>query len=524
MTPQATIERYIPEHLKPLDVVMGKASYSASIHEAGGLMKTLLEGIGPVEASEINDSVSSTQVKATARFLVAEDARRAVTVIGGRKLPGLGNSRLFISPSISVKFNVLRTIYNAILADLESFKVRIWSAERVHVKVYMPTTSSQKLVVVRIYGEDTKNVAKAKCGFENILTGLTAMNGDTQIWDDFYTTTAGLAYLNELGCSNHGYVYRDTRKHRLSLFGSTEGKGNIEKALVERANRVLKNTYYMSLDPESLKKALRGGFRKITAALGSQNVTLDIQSQPKLITIVGSNHDFERAKSLLNEDLAISMEHVSLENQAGNPDCAVCWTEAEDPHRCPCDHVYCRICLSSQCTSATDLPLRCLGEAEKCQRIFGLEELRSALPSAVFEQLLEKSFTTHVRKNPQAFQYCPTPDCQQIYRVSTDGTVFTCPDCLASICTACQVTSHDGMSCAVYVRVVREGSEEFKRWKEEHDVKDCPGCGVPIEKSEGCNHMECRSCGTHICWFCLESFETGRDCYGHMQNVHSSFR
>ena len=522
---RSTIEQHIPKHLKPQDVVMGKVSYLASTQQAGELVKSLLEEIGPLEAWEVSDTVSATQVKATARFQVAEDARRAVGAIDGRKLSSLGNSPLFVSPSISVKFNVLRDIYNAILVDLERFKLQMWSFGHVHVKVYMPTSPSQKLIAIRIYGDDAKNVAKVKGRFEEILTGDTATNGDAKIWDGFFATPAGLAYLNELGQSNQGYIYRDIRKHRLSLFGSVESKEQIEKALIEKAHDLLRTTHYIPLTTEDFKKALEGGFRRITAALGKQNVTLDIRPQPKLITIVGSHHDLETARSLLSEDVPIEIKKMSLADLADESDCAVCWTEAEDPYRCPCGHVYCRSCFSSQCSSAGegDLPVRCLGDAGKCQQVFALEELRAALPSAAFEHLLEDSFATHIRTNPGAFQYCPTPDCQQIYRVSADGVIFTCPDCLTPICTACQITSHDGLSCAVYKSAAVEGNEEFQTWKRANDVKDCPGCKAPIEKSDGCNHMECRNCKTHICWVCLETFDASKECYGHMQRAHGSF-
>lgn len=42
-------------------------------------------------------------------------------------------------------------------------------------------------------------------------------------------------------------------------------------------------------------------------------------------------------------------------------------------------------------------------------------------------------------------------------------------------------------------------------------TKRCPSCGVFVEKTGGCAHMECavRECGHHWCWLCREDF--GRD-------------
>lgn len=40
------------------------------------------------------------------------------------------------------------------------------------------------------------------------------------------------------------------------------------------------------------------------------------------------------------------------------------------------------------------------------------------------------------------------------------------------------------------------------------DVKPCPRCKVLIIKQEGtCNHVECKMCGTHFCWMCLQRID-----------------
>lgn len=52
--------------------------------------------------------------------------------------------------------------------------------------------------------------------------------------------------------------------------------------------------------------------------------------------------------------------------------------------------------------------------------------------------------------------------------------------------------------------------EEISMLLKKKNVKKCPKCTVLIQKASGCNHMECKSCKTHICWNCLEYFETSR--------------
>ena len=74
-----------------------------------------------------------------------------------------------------------------------------------------------------------------------------------------------------------------------------------------------------------------------------------------------------------------------------------------------------------------------------------------------------------------------------------------------------------------YSRLEEEHDMEFKKWKDNNDVKDFPMCKVMFEKSYSCNHIECVNCKARICWMCLETFETGGECYGHMQEVHDSY-
>lgn len=523
-TSKPLIERHIPSHLVPMDVIMGEPSYSTSIREAEDCVKALIEGVGPLEAWECNATTSATQVKAMARFETGEDARKAVNQLNGQKVPQFANTKLFVSPLVSVKFNAPKAMYRAVRGDFDRLKSQAWDAGHVHIKAYPPVDPTQRLIALRIYGEDAKAVAKAKSALENILAGDVAMNVDSVIWDEFFTNPGGLAYLNELSHTHQGYVYRDMRKHRLSIYGSAESKEKIRRALIEKLDSLMETTHYISLDAKDLKKALHGGFRRIVAALGKQKASFDIRQRPQIITIIGSARDLETARAILDQDITSGLEDLALDEGTHQPDCVVCWTEAEDAYRTPCGHFYCASCFASQCCSAGegDLPVRCFGDSGNCLQVLEIQEIKNALPSEAFEQLLEDSFTTYVRTNPKSFQYCPTPDCQQVYRVSLNGVNFTCPSCLTPICTTCQITSHDGMTCEIYKRIGTQGNEEFRKWKQANNVKDCPVCKVPIEKSDGCNHMECRNCKTHICWVCLETFEEGGICYVHMRDVHGS--
>jgi len=123
----------------------------------------------------------------------------------------------------------------------------------------------------------------------------------------------------------------------------------------------------------------------------------------------------------------------------------------------------------------------------------------------------------------------PTPDCPSIYRpkrtsgvdsrpLADTSTLFFCGSCLSHICTDCKSLAHEGVSCAEY-RDATDGSNAFAEYRAANNVKDCPRCKAPMQKTYGCNHMTCR-CGAHFCWVCLADFGSEHACHDHLVAAH----
>ncbi|KAB5585261.1 hypothetical protein GE09DRAFT_1180594 [Coniochaeta sp. 2T2.1] len=135
------------------------------------------------------------------------------------------------------------------------------------------------------------------------------------------------------------------------------------------------------------------------------------------------------------------------------------------------------------------------GDTGNCGRTFSLAELEEYLTPASLEAVLKAFFTAYAIRSASELKYCPTPDCEYLYRATStleddvDSPVFSCPGCLAKMGTSCHVV-HEDISCVQQRDLASGWHEAFRRAKEEMGLKDCPKCGITIERVAGCNHIE----------------------------------
>jgi hypothetical protein len=224
------------------------------------------------------------------------------------------------------------------------------------------------------------------------------------------------------------------------------------------------------------------------------------------------------------KDLFIDEHLVELSATTKEYSCVICFCDYELEEGISledCKHFFCSGCwdnfLNNVIESRT-FPLHCF--AKDCDHKISIASIQLNSKAHIFDGIVDSAFKSYINYNGDLFQFCPTPDCPQIYKVNS-GDV-ECDICLSSICSSCKTNSHQGITCNEFALVRYDPMDAaFLKWKKDNDVRSCPkqGCGAQIQKSMGCNHMTCQNCKSHICWFCMGIYEHSI-IYKHMRTDH----
>ncbi|KAI8337085.1 hypothetical protein BC941DRAFT_352979 [Chlamydoabsidia padenii] len=121
--------------------------------------------------------------------------------------------------------------------------------------------------------------------------------------------------------------------------------------------------------------------------------------------------------------------------------------------------------------------------------------------------------------NNSYLRWCPAPGCDyavecKVPARSLDSIVPTVQcACETIFCFGCGLSDHRPVPCALVHQWSTTSSvfTQTMRWLLEN-TKECPKCGVSIQKNGGCDFMTCRKCHHGFCWVCSDSHHLGK-CY-----------
>lgn len=492
-------------------------------------VRAQLERFGPVESLVVlPQSNGNHKVSAFAQFSSAEAAAAAAKGLQNVPHDFLGKKPLLIQHNFSVKYSIRARQFTKVKADLDRFSEAV---ENGRIRYYVNDIAGKPAdpVTVLLDSPDPKSMGRAKVGVEKILQGeLLLVDGKT-LWDEYFDSFVGQKFIQRICADADFFAKYDARMRTIRVFGNVEARAQARQMILDKLKEVHAWRHVLPLEKEHVRVLLGGGLDSLQQDIGQEKVILNVVS--RTLTVQGDIDVVRRVRrSIANMHASTTASSVSSESQIS---CPVCFCDVSDPVKLECGHEYCRSCLQHYLRSAAGSAfsvLKCVAESHvdsrsdpvPCNVNISYGIIRQLLTSAEETNLLEASFLSHIHEHPNDFRYCPSADCQVIYRPGPSGTVLECPACLVRICASCHTEFHEDMSCGDYQDHLTGGLAALAKWKAENDIKQCPNCRADIEKNGGCNHIACLLCKAHICWFCMGTFDKD-GIYPHMQSAHGNY-
>lgn len=449
-----------------------------------------------MDTYEVVASDNSDTTKVKVYFNEWQDVRRAYVSVHHQK-SGFGaltpTLRAWHPRPVQYSIKIPRRQYTA--------QKRQWAALAEVVpgrEVYLQTRSGDHgdSTIVHVLGNDKNMVGAMKVRAEKLVAGETLGVG---CWHSTFlaaTYRQTKSFLNRVQIATGIYIKIDHDMETFRVYGEPEMIEDARTMIIAEVERreMLEISRAIVLDPMAVEP------------LKKENITRNSALTP----IMGG----DEVKHLVYRPTGES--HIAGTSKAVC--CAVCYNDASNPERLDCGHSYCAGCMQHFLSSAAEtkrFPLVCIGNNARCSVPIPIHLIRQLVrTNHAFQNLLEAAFASYIEQHPQEYRWCATPDCMQVYYRKGQEKEQECPSCFSTICAACGEVSHEGLTCEE--RRIQHDPEVIERRNRQLGYRRCPHCNAWIEKTGGCNHVSC-TCGTHICWRCMDSFSSS-EIYTHISS------
>ncbi|CAG12913.1 unnamed protein product, partial [Tetraodon nigroviridis] len=168
--------------------------------------------------------------------------------------------------------------------------------------------------------------------------------------------------------------------------------------------------------------------------------------------------------------------------------CGICMSSIsvfEEPVDMPCSHDFCRGCwegfLNLKIQEGEAHNIFC--PAFDCYQLVPVEVIESVVSREMDKRYLQFDIKARRECKGEAHEPC---DCE-IWKLWLQKVTEMKPEELAGVSEAYE----DAANCLWLLS----------------NSKPCANCKSPIQKNEGCNHMQCAKCKYDFCWICLEEWK-----------------
>ncbi|KAI0089503.1 hypothetical protein BDY19DRAFT_107788 [Irpex rosettiformis] len=505
------------EAFGPNNAVMFTRPNYMSLDDALKELQARLEIYGElISVKVISPPFENQTVRAWAHFTTPTAADEACRDFNFRRPRYFGHGTVKVQHVMSITYQLPNRIFDVLSDTLRYLRSCVYTtAHRCDIIFQSRLRAQTGSVGVKLSAEALPTLTRLKSSFEGILRGEVVRFEGRAAWDSFFARSSGAEFIATLEASHPMVIIQiDLVKSCIRLFGSPHRTWRARTAIQEQMIKLRsRKVHSLPLDRNLLGIFMNSDLLKLQQELGTENVYID--SRTWSLKVRGNNDAVQVATLIIQR-----ARRQCGRKHPGENSCPICLDKVSLPVTLDCGHTWCKNCLTSYLLAAIDtksFPLNCLGSGARCSSQIPLKIAHRLLSSEDFQRVIHASFLAYIHSRPSEFHYCPTPDCQQVYRTAPPDTVLQCPSCLVRICGNCHIEHHEGKRCP---DPEKEELRLFEEWSVGRDVKRCPGCKTFIEREAGCNHMTCTRCRTHICWVCLETFSESEACYDHMRKTH----
>ncbi|KAJ7610849.1 hypothetical protein FB45DRAFT_993391 [Roridomyces roridus] len=474
----------------PDDVMFERPNYpklSSAIDGVKHILKSVAD-IGKLDVLPPPYSHGLIQVYAT--FSSPSVARSAAASLHGRKPSCTGKTPVFAHHVQTLIYRLTLEEYDKTASLIEKLRETALCAALYATVVVRLLPAA---VAIRLSAQNLKALGWLKAEFEAISRGEILRQDGVAVWDNFFGSRLAAGYLHTLRASQPDVrIHVDSIRRVLRLFSASQRRAHVREALLEKmAELQLQRAHVIRIPGCAISAFLTAHLPELLEKFGADSISLDMWR--RTVTLRGGDQLIKAGTEAIHDVQQSALAQIPC--RFNIVECPVCFNEVVWPVSLPCGHTWCRACLIQYLLSAVEsryFPLECLGDEAKCTEPIPLSLARRILQPNEFNLVVKAALVAYVHTHVKDLHYCPSPDCSQIYRTGLTGTVVQCPSCLHRICPSCHAEAHDR----------------------------CPECGIPIERGEGCHHVTCIQCRTHICWVCLKTFPKGEGIYAHMRVEH----
>jgi len=449
-------------------------------------------------------------------FQDAEEADAVMRGLSGELIDGIGIVTL--QPILSTFLLCSKNVFAVIEDELHAVVKELDMTFDKRLAMKVNNQRKDQRVSIEIQSDCTEHFIRATTVFNEILNG-DRIDCKTSKPLEILMTNHVRDVLQSIQKDTGTVINQDWKNRVVRIHGNEASRESAKRAIFKFLDdAIASNSHLWEIQlrgpgrPRGLLKALFERFGVDLKGLqdipGVQNIHVEFRKH--VVKIQSSDEAREAIFCHVEECCKTLPEGSSLLpfDDESQMTCGICLCDVGDTtdlyRLACCGHSYDKSCVIQQLKSA-EFPLKCATEG--CEELFVWRDLQNLLSEKERKKLAISALDEYVKKNCDILKYCPTADCGSVYRVSTEGRRFTCYACQTEICTSCEVQWHSGLTCAMF-KSGKQVEGRLDEWMKQDpsNRKDCPKCKTPIEKIEGCNHMTCSGCKSHMCWLCLEVF------------------